>query len=110
MLTSKKKCHCQAARLVLMSFPETLFYLYPISSSVYSTSLNPPRLPPFFLVLLPISPLPLSSPAIQIRCTDSVRMATHEILTACREFYIATFLFIFELCQRGSVYLCEFSV
>ena len=34
-------------------------------------------------------------------------MATHEILTACREFYIATFLFIFNYVSTGcGTFIC----
>lgn len=66
-----------------------------------------------YLHLSPVHPAPSFStftfppqPASQIRdIRPGVRAATHKILTACREFCVATFLFIFNSVStsRGTV-------
>lgn len=90
-----QKIPCQPARCMLKSFwrHSSKFILYPL-----------PFLPPFFFPS-PSSPL-LACHTNQVY-TDTVRMPTHEILTACREFYIARFLFIFNYVSTGcGTFIC----
>lgn len=99
-----QKIHCQLSRRVLKSFLETsclpIFYIF-----LYFFHFYPPSLPPFSS--LPQF-FPFPSPCMPYKLdTDSVRTATHEILTACREFYIATFLFIFNYVSTGGgTFIC----
>lgn len=71
-------------------FPETLCPLVSDISFHFFHVSYPHCPPPLFTYppALRISYLALSLPAISMRYTDGVRMATREILTACREFWL----------------------